>query len=73
LRLSDRIKAEPILISFLVRVAILDLAIQPVWEGLAAHRWNQTQLATLESEFETVDQFDGLRQGDARRAVACLS
>lgn len=56
LRLADTIKDEPILISFLVRVATLELIMQPVWEGLAAHRWNDRQLAALQAEFSNTDQ-----------------
>jgi len=56
LRLADTIKDEPVLISFLVRVALLDMAAQPIWEGLAAHRWNERQLAALQTEFANFDQ-----------------
>jgi hypothetical protein len=58
LRLADAIKGEPVLISFLVRVTMLNITMQPVWEGLTAHRWNDSQLAALQVEFERVDQFD---------------
>jgi len=56
LRLADTIKDEPTLVSFLVRVTILEVTVQPVWEGLAAHRWNDRQLATLQAEFANADQ-----------------
>jgi len=56
LRLADTIKDEPILISFLVRATLLELAAQPVWEGLAAHRWDDRQLAALQTEFANADQ-----------------
>ena len=58
LRLADTLEYEPVIISFLVRIAVLDIAIQPLWEGLAAHRWSDAQLATLQAEFERVDQFN---------------
>jgi len=61
LRLADTVKDEPVLISFLVRYAILDLASQPIWEGLAAHRWNKSQLEVLHAEFEKMDQFRPLQ------------
>ncbi len=57
LRLADKLKDEPLLISFLVRAAVLDLAAQPVWEGLVAHRWNERQLAALQAGFEQTDLF----------------
>ena len=58
LRLADTLESEPVIISFLVRNAVLDIAIQPLWEGLAAHHWSDTQLAILQSEFERTDQFN---------------
>ena len=58
LHLASILEGEPILISFLVRIAILDPAIHSIWEGLAAHRWTDTQLKELQTEVERVDQFD---------------
>jgi tetratricopeptide (TPR) repeat protein len=55
LRLGESIRTEPFLISHLVRVAIVNLAIQPVWEGLVAHRWSEAELAELDSELAKVD------------------
>src|ERR1019366_3622195 len=40
LQLTDKVHSEPILISHLVRLAMLQLILQPVWEGLAQHRWS---------------------------------
>jgi len=48
LRMSNSMHAEPILISQLVRIAMLQAALQPVYEGLAAHRWSDAQLAELD-------------------------
>ena len=58
LRLADSLENDSLIISFLVRTAVLEIAIQPVWEGLAAHRWTDAQLATLQSEFARADQFN---------------
>jgi hypothetical protein len=55
LRLIDSIHIEPILISHLVRIAILNLTLQPVWEGLADHKWSDTQLAELNQELAKLD------------------
>jgi len=55
LRLVDSIRTEPILISHLVRVAMVNLALQPVWEGLAQHQWSDTQLIELENELAKID------------------
>ena len=71
LRLADKLNGEPVLISFLVRVAMLDITTQPIWEGLAAHRWNESQLAALQAPLEKVDQCASLAkvlQGERRFA-----
>jgi hypothetical protein len=68
LYLGDAIGNEPILVSKLVRVAILQQALQPVWEGLKEHKWSGAQLAGLQQLFsnydflaETTDAFRGER------------
>jgi hypothetical protein len=55
LRLADSIQTEPILISHLVRVAILQITLQPIYEGLAEHKWSDAQLVMLDSELSKLD------------------
>jgi hypothetical protein len=55
LALADSIKTEPFIISILVRVSCVEIAIQPVWEGLAEHRWTDAQLQELQSGFSSYD------------------
>jgi hypothetical protein len=55
LQLANSVKDEPILISQLVRIAILHHGLQVVWEGLAAHQWSESQLAALQSVFQNTD------------------
>lgn len=55
MRLADAIRTEPFIITHLVRIAILQIALQPVWEGLAEHRWSDAQLAALDAELAKVD------------------
>jgi hypothetical protein len=55
LRLIDVLKSEHFLISQLVRIAIVDLALQPVWEGLARQRWNEAEIAGLEAALAQID------------------
>ncbi len=55
LRVNDSIRNQPLLISHLVRVALLQLTLQPIWEGLAEHRWTDEQLAGLERELSKQD------------------
>jgi hypothetical protein len=55
LRLADAIRTEPFIISHLVRLAVLQITLQPVWEGLAEHRWSDAQLAALDAELAKLD------------------
>ena len=53
--LSDSIGREPTLISHLVRIAIVELALQPVWEGLATGRWTPVQLRAMQERLAAMD------------------
>ena len=55
LRLADSIHTEPFIITHLVRIAILQITLQPIWEGLANHQWTDAQLAGLDSELAKLD------------------
>jgi hypothetical protein len=55
LQLADKVRTEPLLISHLVRVAMVQIMLQPIWEGLAEHRWPDAQLAALEAELAKLD------------------
>jgi hypothetical protein len=63
LRLADSISAEPFYISHLVRLAILQIGLQPVYEGLAAQRWTDAQLAELDRALAREDFVAGYRAG----------
>ena len=54
-RLIESIRSEPILISHLVRIAMLAIALQPVWEGLADRQWTEAELRVIESELGKLD------------------
>ena len=53
--MADSLKGEPFLISHLVGIECLQIAIQPVWEGLVEHRWSDGQLQELEKHFLKYD------------------
>jgi hypothetical protein len=55
LRLTDAIRTEPFLISHLVRIAMWQITLQPVYEGLAEHRWSDEQLVALDAELAKLD------------------
>jgi hypothetical protein len=51
----DSIRSEPFLISHLVRIAMLNITMQPVWEGMAEHKWSDAQLKELDQELARLD------------------
>lgn len=55
LRMAKHLQREPMLIVNLLQIAVAGLSIQPIWEGVADHRWNEAQLAAFQSELERVD------------------
>jgi hypothetical protein len=54
-RLADSIRTEPFIITHLVRIAFVQIALQPVYEGLANHQWSDAQLAEMDSELAGLD------------------
>ncbi len=59
--IAESIRDEPILISQLVRIACLQMALQPVWEGLQDEDWNPEQLADIEKQLAAIDLLEGYR------------
>ena len=53
LKLTDATRNQPFFITHLVRMAMMFYVIGPVYEGLVQHRWNDAQLADLESALAT--------------------
>jgi hypothetical protein len=47
-RVADCVREQPFLISHLVRIAMTAITLQPIYEGLAQHRWSDAQLKELE-------------------------
>jgi hypothetical protein len=54
LRLAEAIKSEPLLISQLVRIAIVQITADCVWEGLSTGRWTDAQLGQLQAAFSSM-------------------
>jgi len=55
LRLADTLQDQHSLVSGMMRVAMVGLTLQPVWEGLASQRWEERQLAPLQKQLGTLD------------------
>jgi len=67
--LADSIKQEPTLVSHLVRLALLDVTTQTVWEGLNRQCWSEVQLAQLQGKFAGADLIAEMtRSFEAERA-----
>jgi hypothetical protein len=60
-RFVDALREEPLLISRLVRIAMIQTLLQPVWEGLADHRWQELHLARLQQRLQQFDLFEDSR------------
>ena len=60
LRVAAHLQQEPKLLSQLLRVAWVNILMQPIWEGLQEHRWNQAQLAKLQEALRPVDLVDSM-------------
>jgi hypothetical protein len=73
LSLAESFKSDPYLISYLVRLSCYQIVTQPVWEGLAEHRWTDAQLQELQSRFLACDFLGDLNQAlKADRAFGVL-
>ncbi len=55
LRSADAIQGEPVLISLLVRVVLIEIACQPLWEGMARHQWSDAQLVEMEGRLGQIN------------------
>ncbi len=54
-RLIDSIRTEPFLFSHVARIRMAGFTVQPIWEGLAGHKWSEAQLADLEQALGKLD------------------
>lgn len=75
LRLSHAAQDEPLLITALVEFALLEITVQPIWEGLARQEWSDAQLATLVTElgrFNLVADMAAAMRGDRVMSLATL-
>jgi hypothetical protein len=74
LYLADSIQEEIFLISYLTHLACIHLAIQPIWEGLAEHRWSDTQLQELQTRLQQYQLLSELKRPlGSERAAGILS
>jgi len=75
LYLNSSLRTSPFLISYLVRIAIVAIDLQPIWEGLAEHKWSDEQLAALEAELGKRDflaDYGFVMRGERAVAIATI-
>ena len=73
LYLNDSLRNSPFLISHLVRMAIVAIGLQPIWEGLAEEKWSDDQLVALETELGKLDylaDYESAMRGERAFAIA---
>jgi hypothetical protein len=76
LSLSDAPVSQPLLISALVQIALVESAISPIWAGLVERRWDDAQLARLEARLDQVNLVADMRRclrGERVFALTLLS
>ena len=73
LYLNNSLHDSPFLISHLVRIAIVAIGMQTIWEGLAEHKWSEEQLVKLETELGKLDylaDYESAMRGERAFAIA---
>jgi hypothetical protein len=53
--LADAIKSDAFPVSQVVRCHMMEGGLQPIWEGLRAHRWSEEQLKQFQRSFSKID------------------
>jgi hypothetical protein len=54
-RIAQHLESEPNLLSALLRSAILNIAMQLVWEGTEEHLWQVSHLAVIQADLSKID------------------
>jgi hypothetical protein len=73
LYLNNSLRNSPFLISHLVRIAIVAIDLETIWEGLAKHEWSDEQLAALDAELSKLDflaDYEFAMRGERAFAIA---
>lgn len=55
LAVTEVLAQEPLLIAGLVRIAMLEVTLGPIWNGLAQRQWQEPQLAALEERLSRLN------------------
>ena len=71
MRVAELMRDEPLLISQLVRLAQIQIALTPMWEGVADHRWTDAQLTGFEQQLSRMDLLADYRHGMRGERAFC--
>ncbi len=61
-RLAAAVDGEPLLISHLVTIAMVEATVSALWEGLARQKWNEAQLAAFADALARWDFISGYQR-----------
>ena len=70
LRLVESLDSEPFLISHLVQIALLQIALNALWEGM--EQWSDTQLEIVQARLTRMNLVAGLRKACAAEQAAAV-
>ena len=62
-RLGEALNSEPVLITYLVQIAMSQIRLLAIWNGLADHRWTDAQLIALDTALAREDQLKNYLTG----------
>jgi hypothetical protein len=69
IRLANSVRGEPFIISYLVRIAVLNFGEKVIWEGMARNQWSDAQLQMFENDLRSLSLLaDGRRGLEAERS-----
>jgi hypothetical protein len=72
--LGKALDGDPVLISLLVKVAVIDSTLNVVWEGLAQHRWDDRQLTQIQATLDNLNFVADAKQAfQGERAYALVA
>ena len=54
-RMQAAVRAEPLLLSYVVRLAIIKFLMQPIWQGSVEHLWNEDKLRDIQAMLGRID------------------
>ena len=73
LYLADTLKDEPFLISKLVQLALVQLSLRPIREGLAEHKWSDAQLVEMEQRLGKINLLaDAAMRGERAMSIGII-